>query len=99
MDDLSDSVDNDNSNILNCIQCPNGADCTSIGTRLSLMETLPKYWRNSINSVTYHECLFPHRCNGGFYSECDTAFDGWMCLQCNRDNGYIRAGNSCLKCP
>ena len=49
----------------------------------------------STTTAYYNE----YRCNGGLYSECDTGFAGWTCLQCDTDNGYIDAGNSCYKCP
>eukprot|EP01084_Bolivina_argentea_P093560 168260_1 len=91
-------MDDYSSNLTNCIKCPAGADCSSVGTRLSLIGTEQGYWRNSLDSINFEECPFPHRCEGGYYSQCKHPHSGYTCSDCNNTQ-YIRLGNSCWKCP
>ena len=49
-----------------CIDCPNGADCTSPGAALTAVNALPNYWRADWKSHEFFPCLKEFQdCIGG----------------------------------
>ena len=96
-----DDYDPSYPDIQTCIECVDGADCSAVGTRLSLMGAAKGYWRRDVNRMDFTKCYFPHRCEGGYYSECgEDGQTGYICMECDDSSfEYIRSGNQCWKCP
>ncbi|QDZ23822.1 fibronectin type-III domain-containing protein [Chloropicon primus] len=89
-----------------CIDCPPGADCSK--REISDVAALPGYWRNSVNSTTWHECEQPlglHVCENTVQTDdngvvsgkvCRKGHQGVLCASC--EDNYGKNLGVCTEC-
>lgn len=82
-----------------CLRCPNGALCTNPNTKLSTLGTKPGYWRSSMESNVFHECLNDIDCpgNSNQSSQCRQGNTGVICAVCAANHVRFNDG-LCTKC-
>jgi hypothetical protein len=82
-----------------CVQCPAGADCTKVGTKLSSVLPLEGFMPEvSGANTTFIGCPIPSQCKHGGGCAFSEAYEGNLCTECAE--GYGRTGEwECSKCP
>ncbi|TNV87343.1 hypothetical protein FGO68_gene12842 [Halteria grandinella] len=85
-----------------CLPCPSNKAYCNKGTQIY---PLPGYWRSSIYSENFIECLNPDSCLGGIFpmnnltGQCSEGYQGIICSSCS--DGYFANQDSrvCKRCP
>jgi IPT/TIG domain/Tyrosine-protein kinase ephrin type A/B receptor-like len=80
-----------------CLNCPTGAVCDELGESTDTLTTAPGYWRSSVNTTEFYECLVDFHCAGGRESNCDDNREGPLCAQCS-PNSQLSASGRCISC-
>ena len=85
-----------------CFQCPKGADCVSIETKLSSLRSNKGWWRipekYKPGSTLFARCPFPQDCLPASVNEpkCSNETTHDLCSRCKV--GYDRIASKCTKC-
>ena len=98
------TVVNASSGALGCIRCPDGTECTSLGTTLVTLHLKPGYWRHSVNTSAVYRCPDAGSpttgCIGGSNaSTCKPSLAGAYCKACAEPSWYYSSFDSeCRVC-
>ena len=98
---ISDTYNNNDGNITNCITCPEKFTCVK-GTTIDNMVINPHFWRESANTLNTYKCKNIHACKGGIIINstddiCHPGHKGPICDVCEK--GWSKDDGVCLKCP
>ena len=63
-----------------CEPCPDGADCRRSNVTFDTLGSMPGYWRNSNESLTFYRGRVSVYCEGGTHSTCRGNRDGPLCM-------------------
>lgn len=81
-----------------CVECPEGANCTSPGMWLPDIPTQPGYWRSGLHSPWFYRCPVEAHCLGGIDPTefCAGGTQSVECNTCNSLHGMSMSG--CTSC-
>jgi hypothetical protein len=87
-----------------CKACPEGADCSTVGSTVRSLNTSAGYWRASTTTVAFHKCADASACIGGLIydsmdNQCNLGHVGLKCGLCDWSQQYVlKYGVSCEPC-
>jgi hypothetical protein len=87
-----------NSLSVECVACPDGANCGQVGTSWETLQTSTGWWRSSNESTSFIQCLRSAHCIGGS-SECGGNREGTLCAICKRGYQATSIDSACEPCP
>lgn len=104
-DHLQQEVDE----VLQCVSCPDGANCDDEGTLFTTMEAKSGWWRSHTDDTYFLRCLVRAHCAGGrgtldpetgeySGSRCASNRGDVLCAIC-LPGYYATAGGTCTECP
>ena len=81
-----------------CQLCPDGVDCSKVGSTLRGLELELGWWRTSWDSANVLRCHAPEACVGGNSTDsyCEEGYESYYCASCAE--GYYGFETSCLHC-